>query len=184
MIKQHQPKKEQTETIVLGGGCFWCLEPIFQSLKGVINVTAGYAGGTTINPTYEQVYTGKTGHAEVVKVDFDPKIINLADILNVFFTVHDPTSLNKQGSDVGPQYRSIILITRPRQVVTIQKTIRALAKHFQKPIATEIKPLENFYPAELYHQNYYQTNPQAPYCQIVISEKYKSFRQKFSHLLK
>ncbi len=167
---------EKTETAVFGGGCFWCTEAIFKSLKGVVSVVPGYAGGTTANPSYADVCSGKTSHAEVIKIEFDPGIIPYEDLLEVFLNTHDPTSLNRQGNDVGTQYRSIILYTTYGQKEAAERLI-------QPPMATEIKPLENFYEAEDYHRDYYDQNKDQPYCRVVISPKLKHLREKYSRLL-
>lgn len=172
------------ETIILGGGCFWCLEPIFNQTKGVISAVVGYAGGHTENPNYEEVYSGKTGHAEVIKVNFNPQEISLEKLLEIFFSLHDPTSINRQGNDIGPQYRSMILTTRTEQIIIINESIARVKKYYEKPIITEIKSLEIFYPAEDSHQNYFRINPNAPYCQLVISPKLSKFKKNFSQFLK
>lgn len=168
---------------VFGGGCFWCTEAIFQELKGVTSVMPGYAGGEIPNPTYEQVCGGKTGHAEVTKIEFDPSQISYQDLLKVFFYVHDPTTLNRQGSDVGPQYRSIILYADEEQKNEASKIFDELKKDGQN-IVTELKPLDEFYPAEEYHKNFYRNNPDKPYCQVIIDPKIKKFEEHFKQLLK
>ena len=162
-----------TESAIFGGGCFWCIQAIFNRLKGVSKVTSGYAGGETPNPTYEQVCSGRTGHAEVVKIDFDPAIITYHDLLEVFFKAHDPTTLNRQGADVGTQYRSLILYSNADQNNEAEAYIAKLSndKIFSQPVVTEIKALETFYPAEAYHQDYYQLHPEKGYCQAVIAPK-------------
>jgi methionine-S-sulfoxide reductase len=172
------------ETIVLGGGCFWCTEAVFLKIKGVLKVTSGYSGGTTENPTYEQVCTGKTGHAEVLKVEYDPEIVNLETLLDVFFTIHDPTTLNRQGSDVGTQYHSIILFTTNDQKEIAENFIKNIQKKFDKVIVTEIKQLDTFYPAENYHQNYFEKNPNNPYCSFQIPSKIAKVEKKFRTNLK
>jgi peptide-methionine (S)-S-oxide reductase len=172
-----------TETIVLGGGCFWCTEAAFQMIRGVTAVTSGYAGGTVPNPSYEAVTTGKTGHAEVVKIEFDPGIISLQQILEVFWAIHDPTTPNRQGNDVGPQYRSMILYTDEAQKAIINESIAEVTKLWPNPIVTETKPLVKFYPAEEYHHNYFKQNPDRAYCQIVINPKLEKLRQKHAQLL-
>jgi peptide-methionine (S)-S-oxide reductase len=161
------------ETAVFGGGCFWCLEATFNQLKGVSQVTSGYAGGHLPNPTYERVSSGRTGHAEVFRVEYDPAIIGYRDLLEVFFRAHDPTTLNRQGADIGSQYRSIILYANTAQRTTAEGFLaeRKEAGTYQQPIVTELKPLETFYPAEKYHQNYYQRHPRNAYCQAVIAPK-------------
>jgi peptide-methionine (S)-S-oxide reductase len=173
------------ESIVLGGGCFWCIEAIYLRVKGVDKVTSGYAGGTTANPTYDKLHTHNTGHAEVIKVDFDPSIVTLDQILEIFWYVHDPTTLNQQGGDKGEQYRSIILYSSEDQLQTIQKSIDMVAiKLWDNPIVTEVKQLDKFYPAEDYHQNFFNKNPDQSYCQIVINPKLAKFETKFTDLLK
>ncbi len=171
---------------VLGGGCFWCTEAIYKQLRGVVGVTSGYAGGEMANPKSEQVYGGSTGHAEVIKVEFDSNQVSYRDLLEVFFAVHDPTTLNKQGNDVGEQYRSIILYADEEQKQQAEAIIRELeeAHAYENPIVTEIKPLEKFYEAEDYHQDYLENNPNQPYCQLVINPKIKKFKEKFASLLK
>ena len=169
------------ETATLGGGCFWCLEPIFQELKGVENVVVGYAGGTVAKPTYEQVCTGNTGHAEVVQITFHPEEIAFEEILQVFFTIHNPTTLNRQGADVGTQYRSVILYHNDDQKNTARDVIEDMDEQeiWGDPIVTEVTPFGTFYKAEEYHQEYYQKNPNAGYCQLVIAPKVAKFRKKF-----
>ena len=176
----------KNEVAIFGGGCFWCTEAIFQQLKGVSSVLPGYAGGHKPNPTYNEVSTGMTVHAEVTKVEFDPAIIPYEDLLEIFMHLHDPTTLNRQGYDVGSQYRSIILYTNEQQKRTAEKVLLALnaSKEFKRPIVTEIKPLEKFYEAEDYHKNYYENNKDKPYCQLIISPKLTHLRQKYSAKLK
>ncbi len=159
------------ETIVLGGGCFWCMEAVFRRVPGVVNVVPGYAGGHKPNPTYEEVCTGTTGHAEVVKIEFDSNAISLQEILEIFFHAHDPTTPNRQGNDIGPQYRSIILYTSQEQISVIEKALKKAEQLWQKPVVTEIKPLDRFWVAEEYHHNYFEKNPDKPYCQVVIKPK-------------
>ena len=175
-----------TETITLGGGCFWCLEAVYNELRGVERVISGYAGGSVANPSYEQVCSGRTGHAEVVQVAFDPSQISFKEILEVFFTIHDPTTLNRQGADVGTQYRSIILYQSPEQEQAAREVIEETKQSgiWRNPIVTEVVPLERFYPAEAYHQNYFEQNPYQPYCQIVIAPKVAKAREKFLAQLK
>lgn len=173
-----------TETIVLGGGCFWCTEAVFLMFKGVIKTTPGYAGGTTANPTYEDVCRGDTGHAEVLQVEYNPSVIPLDTLLEVFFAMHDPTTHNRQGADVGSQYRSIVLYTIPEQKAAIEKFIKNIQGEFDKPITTEVVRLAKFYPAEEYHGNYYSRNPLQPYCLLVISPKVRKIKEKFKALLK
>lgn len=172
------------ETAVFGGGCFWCTEAIYQSLKGVASVLPGYAGGTTANPTYEDIHGSKTGHAEVIKIEFDPSVVKFTDLLEVLFAVHDPTTLNRQGNDVGEEYRSIILYTSEEQKAQAEKFIQDAQSSFEKPIVTQIRPLEKFYEAEDYHRNFYKNNPRSGYCQVIIDPKVAKFKQKFASLIK
>ena len=175
----------QTEIAVFGGGCFWCTEAVFELVKGVVKVSPGYAGGTVSNPTYRQVCTGTTGHAEVVRVEYDPQAVTFRDLLQVFFATHDPTTLNRQGADVGTAYRSIILCTLPSQKADAEAFIRELQGSFPgRPIVTEVEPLEAFYEAEDYHREYFRKNPLAPYCQIVIDPKLAKFRHHLASMLK
>ncbi|MFQ5400956.1 MAG: peptide-methionine (S)-S-oxide reductase MsrA [Anaerolineae bacterium] len=166
----------------IGGGCFWCLEAVYLELQGVSKVVSGYAGGHVPNPTYRQICTGRTGHAEVVQVTYDPNQVSFRDILEVFFTVHDPTTLNRQGADVGTQYRSVILYHNEEQRQIAEGMIAELntAGVWSDPIVTEVTPLDIFYPAEDYHQDYYRQNSAQPYCQVVISPKLAKFRIKFA----
>lgn len=159
------------ETATLGGGCFWCVEAVYQRISGVRRVMSGYAAGKQRNPTYEAVCTGRTGHAEVVQVEFDEKLLSYADVLEVFWKAHDPTTLNRQGADVGTQYRSIICYHDERQREIAVRSKEQAGERFRKPVVTEIVPLEAFYPAERYHQNYYNQNPRAGYCRVVIAPK-------------
>ncbi|MCX7797011.1 MAG: peptide-methionine (S)-S-oxide reductase MsrA [Melioribacter sp.] len=177
---------DKYETITLGGGCFWCTEAIFQRVKGVVKVVSGYSGGTVPNPTYEEVCTGKTGHAEVVQIIYDPSIINLQEILEIFFSMHDPTTLNRQGADVGTQYRSVIFYHNEEQKKIAEKTIKKyeLEKTFDKPIVTEVSEFKNFYKAEDYHQNYYNNNPYQPYCSFVIAPKLEKLEKYFKTKIK
>lgn len=168
-----------TETIVLGGGCFWCTEAVFRLFKGVMDACPGYAGGTMADPTYDQVCGGYTGHAEVLKVDYDPKAITLDTLLDVFFTMHDPTTLNRQGADFGTQYRSIILYTNDKQKEAAEKFIRNLQKDLSSPIVTEVKRLDTFYTAEEYHKRYYERNENKPYCSAVIGPKIAKVKKKY-----
>ncbi len=173
------------EIAVFGGGCFWCLEAIFQEVIGVQQVLPGYAGGHTPNPTYEQVCSDTTGHAEVVQITFDPDRISYETLLKIFWTIHDPTTPNRQGNDVGSQYRSIILYRSAEQKATAERLRRTFAEPlWEKPVVTEIKPLDIFYPAESYHRNYFARHPEQAYCQLVIQPKVQKFRQQFQHLLK
>jgi peptide-methionine (S)-S-oxide reductase len=169
------------EIATLGGGCFWCLDAVFRQLRGVERVESGYAGGAGANPTYRDVCSGTTGHAEVVQVTFDPTVISFRDILGVFFSIHDPTTLNRQGADVGTQYRSIVLYHSPEQRTAAEEMIEELkAQHvWDDPIVTELQPLTTFYPAEQYHQNYFATNSRQPYCQAVIAPKVAKFRKAY-----
>lgn len=171
----------QREQATLGGGCFWCLDAVFRQLKGVIEVESGYAGGQYPNPTYRDVCSGMTGHAEVVRITFDPSVISFRDILGVFFTIHDPTTPNRQGADVGTQYRSVVLYNSPEQRDTAEAVIDELsrAKVWDDPIVTQLTPLTTFYPGESYHQDYYANNGDQPYCQIVIAPKVAKVRKKY-----
>jgi len=177
---------QPNEVATLGGGCFWCLEPIFQDLRGVNDAVVGYAGGQTPSPSYQQVCTGDTGHAEVVQVTFNPQIISFREILEVFFSVHNPTTPNRQGADIGTQYRSIILYHTPEQKEIAEAVIAELDRQglWEQPIVTEVAPLEVFYEAEDYHQEYYQKNPWAGYCQVVIRPKVKKFQKNYKERLK
>lgn len=170
-----------TDTITLGGGCFWCLDAIYRNTRGVLSVVSGYAGGFTPNPTYQAVCSGLTGHAEVVQVTFDPQIIPLDAILAIFFTIHDPTTLNRQGADVGTQYRSAIFYHTAEQEAAARAAIKQVeqAKIWSNPIVTEVKSLNAFYPAEEYHQNYFAKNPGQGYCRAVIAPKLYKFRQHY-----
>lgn len=176
----------KTELATLGGGCFWCLDAVYRDLRGVEDVVSGYTGGTVKNPTYDQVCSGETGHAEVVQVKFDPKVVTFRELLEVFFTIHDPTTLNRQGADVGTQYRSAIFTHTPEQKKTAEEVMAWLKKEkvWPNPIVTEVSPLKEFYAAESYHQNYYAKNPNAGYCRVVIAPKVSKFRQKFISKLK
>jgi peptide-methionine (S)-S-oxide reductase len=179
-------KAMATETITLGGGCFWCMEAVFQDLKGVVSVQSGYSGGSVPDPTYKEVCTGKTGHAEVVQIAFDPAVLSLHDLLEVFFALHDPTTLNRQGADVGTQYRSVIFYRTPEQQKAAEAVIRDLTakRVYDAPIVTEVQPFKTFYKAEDYHQNYYRDNPGQPYCQLVISPKLSKFHKLFKDMAK
>jgi len=172
-----------TQTAVFGSGCFWCTEAAFQNLKGVSSAVPGYAGGPGKAPTYEQVCSGTTGHAEVVQVTFDPEVISYEALLNVFFAVHDPTTLNRQGNDIGSQYRSIILTIDEQQKNEALEFINSHNEDFGGKIVTEVLPLTAFYEAEEYHQDYFKKNPSAGYCQAIISPKIAEMRKKFAHLL-
>jgi peptide-methionine (S)-S-oxide reductase len=170
----------------LAGGCFWCLEAVFEQLRGVERVESGYSGGTVPQPSYEQVCSGRTGHAEVVQVTFDPAVVTFREILDVFFATHDPTTLNRQGADVGTQYRSTIFYHSPQQKQAAEQRIRELNAEgiWDRPIVTEVVPLQAFYPAEQYHQEYYRNNPGQGYCRAVISPKVAKFRKQFADKLK
>ncbi len=174
------------ETIVFGGGCFWCTEAVFTMLKGVVSVEPGYAGGTTPSPTYESVCTGKTGHAEVIKIVYDPSVIRLEDLFTVFFATHDSSTLNRQGNDVGTEYRSAIFYTTPAQKVAAEKFIAEIDTSTTEggKVVTEVTPLDTFYPAEEYHKNYFEKNPDRAYCQIVVNPKVEKVQAKFAELLK
>ena len=174
----------RAESIVLGGGCFWCLDAAYRLVKGVTKVTSGYAGGHVPNPTMEQVYTQTTGHAEVVRVEFDSKIINFEDILDIFWAQHDPTSLNKQMYDEGPECRSIILYKDEVQKKIIEKSKKEAQKLWDKPIVTEVVPLKTFYPADDDQQDFFNKYPERSYCQIIINPKLKKLRDKYARLLK
>ena len=177
---------QTTETATLGGGCFWCLEAVFDNLQGVASVESGYSNGKTGNPTYKQVCGGDSGHAEVVRVTFDPGKITFREILEVFFTIHDPTTLNRQGNDAGTQYRSAIFYNSPGQKATAEQLIAELTaeKAFGAAIVTEVAPAQTFYVAEDYHQEYFVNNGNQPYCQFVVAPKVKKFEQKFAEKVK
>ena len=170
----------------LAGGCFWCLEAVYVELEGVEKVASGYAGGAIPNPSYEQVCSGRTGHAEIVQVTFDPGVVTYEDLLGVFFTIHDPTTLNRQGNDVGTQYRSAIFYHDDEQKAAAEQAIREIteARIWSRPIVTEIVPLTDFYPAEAYHQDYFKNNPYQPYCQVVVAPKVAKFRKQYFSRLK
>jgi peptide-methionine (S)-S-oxide reductase len=176
----------QREVATLAGGCFWCLEAVFDELRGVESVESGYAGGDLPNPTYRQVCAGTTGHAEVVQITFDPQVVSFRELLEVFFTIHDPTTLNRQGADTGTQYRSAIFYHTPEQREIAEKTISELNAQgiWDAPIVTEVAPMTQFYVAENYHQEYYAQNASQPYCQMVVAPKVAKFRQKFLEKLK
>lgn len=175
-----------TEIATLAGGCFWCLEAVYDQLKGVEDVVSGYAGGHVAQPSYELVCTGRTGHAEVVQIAFNTDVVTFKDLLNVFFTIHDPTTLNRQGNDVGTQYRSAIFTHSPEQKAAAEQTIDELnrAHLWDRPIVTEVTPFDVFYPAEDYHQEYFQHNPTQGYCRVVIAPKVAKFRKHFLEQLK
>lgn len=181
-MTNHQNKAVAT----LAGGCFWCLEAVYKQLEGVQQVVSGYTGGDTPNPTYEQVCTGTTGHAEAVQITYNPDEITYRELLEVFFTIHDPTTLNRQGNDIGPQYRSAIFTHDQHQADNAERVIAEFeaARAWKNPVVTEIFPVGEFFPAEDYHRDYYEHNTQQPYCQMVISPKLTKFRQKFAEKLK
>jgi peptide-methionine (S)-S-oxide reductase len=174
------------ETATLGGGCFWCVEAVFDQVVGVTDVVSGYAGGHVESPTYEAVCSGTTGHAEVVRVTYDPGVITYREILEIFFTIHDPTTLNRQGNDVGTQYRSVVFYHSPEQRETAEAVIRELeaAEVWDDPIVTELAEATQFHPAEAYHQEYFASNPQQAYCQFVVAPKVAKFREKYRSRLK
>jgi len=167
------PSPAKTATATFGGGCFWCLDAVFQYVPGIVKITSGYAGGTVPSPTYEEVCTGRTGHAEVVQITYNPDKVSYNDLLDLFWKAHDPTTLNYQGADHGTQYRSIILTSSPAEAAAAEASKNKVQAQFKDPIVTEIKPLTAFYPAEEYHQDYYSQNKQAPYCRVVIAPKLK-----------
>ena len=177
---------QKTAAAVFGGGCFWCTEAVFDELRGVVSVMPGYAGGGVKNPTYEQVCGGRTGHAEVIRIDFDPNLIAYKDLLTVFFATHDPTTLNRQGNDAGTQYRSIILHTSEEQKREAEQFIKELSRSLPhgKPVVTEVRQLDEFYAAEEYHRKYYENNSYQPYCQFIIDPKLQKLHKQFLELLK
>ncbi|PWE00668.1 peptide-methionine (S)-S-oxide reductase MsrA [Marinilabilia rubra] len=183
-VMVHSGNQESVATF--GGGCFWCIEAVFDELQGVTKVESGYSGGKISNPTYREVCSGLTGHAEVVKVYFDSEVISYKELLAVFFSIHDPTTLNRQGADVGPQYRSVIFYHDEAQKKESEEFIEELEEEgvFSNPVVTEVSPAEAFFVAEDYHQDYYENNPSQPYCQVVINPKMKKFKEKFSDKLK
>lgn len=174
------------EVATLAGGCFWCLEAVFKDLRGVASVVSGYSGGDVVNPTYHQVCSGTTGHAEVVQITFDPQTVSFREILEVFFTIHDPTTLNRQGADVGTQYRSAVFYHSPEQKEIAGQVIAELTAEqlWRDPVVTEVVPLTAFYAAEDYHQDYFERNPSQPYCMAVVAPKVSKFRKKFLEKLK
>ena len=176
----------QLQIATLGGGCFWCMEAIFDEIKGVVKVESGYSGGTLVNPTYAQVSTGTTGHAEVVQITFDSNVLSFKEILEVFFTMHDPTTLNRQGADVGTQYRSVILYHNSEQKATAEEVIKEInsAKIWEAPIVTQIEPFIAFYKAEKYHDKYFKGHHEQPYCRIIIAPKIVKLRKHFLEKLK
>lgn len=173
-----------TELATLGGGCFWCLEAVFKDLRGVNRIQSGYAGGHVANPSYKQVCAGNTGHAEVTQIEFDPAELSYADLLRVFFSIHDPTTKDRQGNDIGPQYRSIILTHSDAQRDTAKAVMAEVAPLWGAPLTTEIEPLEAFYPAEEEHDDYFARNPWSGYCQVVVAPKVAKFRKKYADRLK
>ena len=175
---------ENRQLATFGGGCFWCIEAVVQRLKGVENIVSGYTGGASKNPTYKDICTGTSGHAEVVQVTFDPKVISYEDLINIFMTSHDPTTLNQQGADRGTQYRSAIFCHDDVQKATVAKVISEIMGSFPSPIVTQVSMLDVFYPAEGYHQDYYNNNSSAGYCRVVIDPKIKKLRDKYSDRLK
>lgn len=177
---------QNLEVATLGGGCFWCLEAVYDELKGVVDVVSGYSGGHVVNPTYEEVCGKQTGHAEVVQVTFDPSVISYREILEIFFTIHDPTTPNRQGNDVGPQYRSAVFYHLPEQKATAEQVIKEFetAKVWDNPFVTEVTAFDKFYPAEDYHQEYFKRNPYQPYCAFVVGPKVAKFRKQYFDRLK
>lgn len=174
----------KTETATLGGGCFWCLDAVYREIDGVVEVVSGYAGGKRPNPTYEQVCTGSTGHAEVIEVTFDPDVISYRDVLDIFWSIHDPTTLNRQGADVGTQYRSIILYHDDAQRAQAEASRDSIRSLWSNPIVTQIEPLDAFYRAEDYHQDYFAHHPENAYCSVVINPKLEKLRRKHADRLK
>ena len=182
----NQQMTNKMEEATFGAGCFWCVEAIFQDLKGVVAVESGYAGGKIKNPTYKEICSGLTGHAEVIRITFDPSVITFADLVRVLFVVHDPTTLDRQGNDVGDQYRSVIFYHSEAQKETAKRIKEEFEQKaiYDSPIVTLIEPLTNYYPAEQYHQNYYKDNPNQPYCKAIIAPKVQKFRKHYLNLLK
>ncbi|MGK5066533.1 peptide-methionine (S)-S-oxide reductase MsrA [Janthinobacterium sp. RT4P48] len=174
----------QTEIAVLGGGCFWCLEAVYLEVRGITRVASGYTGGSVPHPTYEQICTGQTGHAEVVWLEFDPAVISYHDILEIFFTIHDPTTLNRQGNDVGTQYRSVIYYQSPEQEKVARKVIAAMASVWDAPIVTQLAPAQPYYQAEAYHQQYVAQHPLQGYCACVVAPKVEKLRVMYAHRVK
>lgn len=181
-----EEKNINSEFVVLGGGCFWCLEAVYQDIKGVIKVESGYSGGKIKNPTYKEVCSGLTGHAEVVKVTYDPKLITFSDLIEIFWHIHDPTTLNRQGNDAGTQYRSVIFYANEEQkrLAEESKFKATVNKIWPDPIVTTVEPLNDYYPAEDYHQNYFKNNPNQPYCIYVVNPKVQKFKKEYSNMLK
>lgn len=186
MFSKSNQKNSNYEIATLGGGCFWCLEAIYVELRGVEKVVSGYSGGNKHNPSYQDVSYGNSGHAEVVQITFDPGVVSYENLLKIFFTIHDPTTLNRQGADVGPQYRSVIFYHDEFQRETAERVIREFTNQgiWDNPIVTQIEPLDKFFIAEEYHQDYFQRNPNQGYCQVVIAPKVAKFRQSFAAQLK
>ena len=189
LLEEDREKKmsgSKRELATLGGGCFWCTEALFDELRGVEKVESGYSGGTVRDPSYEDVCTGTTGHAESIQITFDPKLITYKDILQIFFTTHDPTTLNRQGADVGTQYRSVIFYHNPEQEAIAKEVIKETnaAKIWKKPVVTEVVPFKAFYKAEDYHQEYFKNNARQPYCQVVIAPKVAKLREHYRERLK
>ncbi len=181
MVNGSADSGRQLQMATLGGGCFWCLEAVYELVNGVESVVSGYAGGHVANPSYERVCTGTTGHAEVAQVTFDPSVVSLSHLLDIFFTIHDPTTLNRQGYDVGTQYRSIILYHDDEQKAEAEAAIMRVKEQglYRDPLVTQLEPLDIFYPAEDYHQEYFRSNPGASYCQVIIEPKVAKFREKY-----
>jgi peptide-methionine (S)-S-oxide reductase len=177
--------EQKSETAILGGGCFWCLEAVYQRVKGVEKVESGFSGGYIKNPAYREVTSGRTGHAEVVKITYNPDVLSFEVLLSIFFTIHDPTTLNRQGADVGTQYRSVIFYSDEEQKKVAESVMKQLteAKVYDDPIVTQLTEEAPFYKAEDYHQNYFNNNAQQPYCQIVVAPKVRKFREKFAQWL-
>jgi peptide-methionine (S)-S-oxide reductase len=186
MNPTQDPENRNRQIATLAGGCFWCLEAVFEQLKGIDKVESGYSGGTVVDPSYHEISTGTTGHAEVVQLTFDPAVISFREILEVFFTIHDPTTLNRQGADIGPQYRSAIFYHSPEQEATARAVIEEIgnAGIWGDPIVTEVAPFDVFYRAEDYHQEYFRRNLGQPYCQVVIAPKVTKFRKRYLAKLK
>jgi peptide-methionine (S)-S-oxide reductase len=184
MSLQSTNGQPSSEVAILGGGCFWCLEAVYLEARGVIRVESGYMGGALPDPTYEQVCSGSTGHAEVIRVEFDPDAIGYRDILEIFFTIHDPTTLNRQGNDVGTQYRSVIFTTSPAQEATARQVMAEMASVWDGPLVTQLLPQEQWYKAEDYHQNYFAQHPLQGYCAFVVAPKVAKFRQMFTERVK
>lgn len=186
MNNQANNQSTQTAVATLAGGCFWCVEAVFENVRGVSKVESGYAGGVMQNPTYRQVCSGESGHAEVIQITFDPNVVSYEELLIVFFTVHDPTTLNRQGADVGTQYRSAVFYHDATQKATAEQVIARFMDEriWPNPIVTQVAPFDHFYKAEAYHQQYYRSNASQPYCQIVIAPKVAKFRKAYAYLLK